>query len=189
MKEMEDNYLWDRSGEVDPEIQELEEILGALRYQPRPLEIPAQFPIARGRDYRSWLAIAAAVAMVTIGLALWFSFNRRETVAPLATKHDVPVEGKGPASAAPDQAIAPAPSKATVVPQGNRRPVHNLMVRNNARPLPNITREPQLTPQELADKEQVLVALRLVSFKLNVAQRKAQGAPLLSPIRNQHRIG
>jgi len=35
---------------------------------------------------------------------------------------------------------------------------------------------PQLTPAELAEKEQVLVALRLVSFKLNVAQRKAQGS-------------
>ena len=38
---MSDNYLWDRSGEPDPELQELEEILGALRYQPRSLEIPS----------------------------------------------------------------------------------------------------------------------------------------------------
>ena len=186
---MEDNYLWDRSGKADPEIQELEEILGTLRYQPRPLEIPAHFPITRRRDYGSWLAIAAAVSMVAIGLALWFSFNRRGSVAPLATKPDVPVERKGPVSPAPDQTTTPPAPKATVIPERNRRPVHNLAARNNARPLRNVTREPQLTPQELADKEQVLVALRLVSFKLNIAQRKAQGAPLLSPIRNQHRIG
>ncbi|HMJ24732.1 MAG TPA: hypothetical protein VK475_02855, partial [Pyrinomonadaceae bacterium] len=51
------------------------------------------------------------------------------------------------------------------------------------------TRQPKLTAEELAEKEQVLVALRLVSFKLNLAQRKTQGAPQLNPIRNQHRIG
>jgi hypothetical protein len=50
-------------------------------------------------------------------------------------------------------------------------------------------REPQLTPQELAEKEQLLVALRLVSAKLNVAQRRTQGTPQLNPIRNQHKIG
>ena len=37
---MKDDYLWDGSGEPDPEIRELEDILGELRYQPRPLEIP-----------------------------------------------------------------------------------------------------------------------------------------------------
>jgi hypothetical protein len=188
MKEMEDNYLWDRSGEADPEIQELEEVLGTLRYQPRPLQIPAQFPIGRRRDHRSWLAIAAAVAMVAIGLALWFSFNRRESVAPQATKSDVPVEVKGSTAPAPEQVTPPTPAVAAN-PHRNRRPVHNLMARSNPRPRPNVAGTPQLTPQELADKEQVLVALRLVSFKLNVAQRKAQGAPSLSPIRNQHRIG
>jgi len=47
----------------------------------------------------------------------------------------------------------------------------------------------ELTPAELAEKEQVLVALRLVSAKLNVAQRKAQGLPAPNSIRNQHKIG
>jgi hypothetical protein len=35
----------------------------------------------------------------------------------------------------------------------------------------------------------VLVALRLVSAKLNLAQRKTQGAPQLNTIRNQHKMG
>ena len=34
---MNDDYLWDRTGEPDPEIQQLEEVLGTLRYQPRAL--------------------------------------------------------------------------------------------------------------------------------------------------------
>ena len=37
---MKDDYLWDKSGQPDPEIQKLEEILGTLRYQPKPLELP-----------------------------------------------------------------------------------------------------------------------------------------------------
>ena len=44
---MNDDYLWDKTGEPDPEIQQLEEILGTLRYQPKPLEIPQ---ICRRRD-------------------------------------------------------------------------------------------------------------------------------------------
>jgi hypothetical protein len=34
---MNEEYLWDKSGEPDPEIQELEETLGSLRYQPNVL--------------------------------------------------------------------------------------------------------------------------------------------------------
>jgi hypothetical protein len=52
-----------------------------------------------------------------------------------------------------------------------------------------VSRQPQLTTEELAEKEQVLVALRLVSAKLNLAQRKTQGFPQLNTIRNQHKIG
>jgi hypothetical protein len=44
---MNDNYLWDRTGEPDPEIQKLEELLGELRYQPQPLHIPANFHRAK----------------------------------------------------------------------------------------------------------------------------------------------
>ena len=29
---MNDDYLWDKTGQPDPEIQKLEEILGTLRY-------------------------------------------------------------------------------------------------------------------------------------------------------------
>ena len=49
--------------------------------------------------------------------------------------------------------------------------------------------EGQLTPEEIAEKEQVLIALRLVSAKLNLAQRRTQGGPALNIIRNQHKIG
>ena len=56
---MNDDYLWDKSGEPDPEIQQLEEILGTLRYQPKPFEIPGDVPAPRRRSYFPLLAIAA----------------------------------------------------------------------------------------------------------------------------------
>jgi hypothetical protein len=37
---MNEGYLWDKSGEPDAEMQELEQIPGTLRYQPKSLELP-----------------------------------------------------------------------------------------------------------------------------------------------------
>ena len=36
---MNEEYLWDKSGEPDPDIQQLEQILGTLRYEPKPLDL------------------------------------------------------------------------------------------------------------------------------------------------------
>jgi negative regulator of sigma E activity len=62
---MNDDYLWDKSGEPDPQIQQLEEILGTLRHQPRPLHLP------RRRNYLPLLAIAATVVMALLAGGLW----------------------------------------------------------------------------------------------------------------------
>ncbi|HEY1403364.1 MAG TPA: hypothetical protein VGB05_04500 [Pyrinomonadaceae bacterium] len=35
------DYLWDKTGEPQEDVAQLENLLGALKYQPRPLEIPA----------------------------------------------------------------------------------------------------------------------------------------------------
>ena len=67
---MDNNYLWDRSGEIDPDIQQLEETLGALRYQPQPLRIPTSLQIRRRRSFYPLMAIAAAIALVAIALGL-----------------------------------------------------------------------------------------------------------------------
>ena len=44
---MNDDYLWDKTGEPDPQIQQLEEILGTLRYQPRPLPLPVRDELSK----------------------------------------------------------------------------------------------------------------------------------------------
>lgn len=184
---MNDNYLWDRSGETDPEVQRLEEILGELRYQPRPLEIPAHMPIGRRRVFFPAMAIAAAIALLAIGLGLWFTLNRQQT-SPHDAKNGAQNEQNDntPPKPAPQPDDQPGQAGVNPQPKLDRGPSRNL-VAGNKRTVPPRIRQAKLTPQELADKEQVLLALRLVSAKLNLAQRKA--VPSLSPVRNQHRIG
>ena len=190
---MEDNYLWDASGEPDPEVQELEEILGPLRYQPRPLEIPNSIRVDRRRSFFPAMAIAAAIALCAVLLGLWFSFTRRQTVPALEANHDSQIDQNR--NAAPPQ-VSPKDQASPVAvsspkPKGiqRRESARNLLARNVDRGTRTQIRQPRLTAQELADKEQVLIALRLVSAKLSLAQRKAQGAPQLNMIRNQHKIG
>ena len=73
---MNDDYLWDKSGEPDPQIQQLEEILGTLRYQPKPLKLPSR------RNYLPLLAIAASVALALLAAGLWLQIQRSEASIP-----------------------------------------------------------------------------------------------------------
>ena len=73
---MNDDYLWDKSGEPDPEIQKLEAILGTLRYQPQPLKLP------RRRNYLALLAVAATVVMALLAGALWTQIQSPEPSIP-----------------------------------------------------------------------------------------------------------
>jgi len=187
---MNDNYLWDRSGEIDPDIQQLEETLGTLRYQAKPLQIPAPLPIERRRSLYPLMAIAAAIALA-IALGLWFAFRQRATAPSLEVKQDSQPAPKAsekqqsPPQRQPEPAVVNPNSDSPHSQKPDREPARPVLARSKVRtPAP-----PQLTPAELAEREQVLVALRLVSAKLNVAQRRTHGLPALNPIRNQHKIG
>jgi hypothetical protein len=184
---MNDNYLWDRTGEPDTDVRELEELLGTLRYEPRRLEIPAALKIQTSRRFIP-LAIAAAIAlMIAAGLLLRFAHPSAQPAiqvkagspsAPVTTQAALPVEEAIATSTPPSEAVNPP---------RHMKPSQAVTARNLRRPIP--TAPAALTQQELAEKEQVLVALRLVSAKLNLAQRKAQGLPQVNAIRNQHKIG
>lgn len=191
------NYLWDRTGKVDPEIQELEEVLGELRYRPRPLHIPADLRIGRRRALLPGLAIAATIALIAVALGIWFSLNRRQSAQQLQANTGSPVKQTpiapevAPPSPRVEQLAARNPKPADNRKR-QRESTHNaLLTRRNlllTRRAPREIRQPELTPQELADKQRVLLALRLVSAKLSMAQRRTQGALPQNIIRN-HRIG
>jgi hypothetical protein len=187
---MNNNYLWDRSGEIDPDLQQLEETLGTLRYQPQPLRIPTSLQIGRRRSFYPLMAIAATIALVTIALGLWFAFKQRQAAPSFAVRQNEQpaskvIEKQSPRDDQPQQVAVNPDSKPARPQKRHREPAGSLQARYKVRtPAP-----PKLTPAELAEREQVLVALRLVSFKLNVAQRKTQGLPAPNSIRNQHKIG
>ncbi len=185
---MKEEYLWDKSGEPDPEIQQLEEILGTLRYQPRPLAIPEKLLIHRRRRYLPFLAIAATIVIALLAAGLWLRMQSRRAPELHQTRNDQP-------KAQPTR-IAPAPPPVVVEVKGDteaskhRQPqkllASNQERKNNRKALPLATRE---RVEALAAKEQLMMALRLASEKLNLAQRKTQGPAPPTQIRNQHKVG
>lgn len=191
---MDNKYLWDRSGDPDPEVQKLEAILGTLRYQPRPLEIPRNIQVGRHSFFPA-AAIAAAIALFAVVLGLWFGFYRHQAAPALDAKQirQQVIPRQNDPQPAPDnlssQDAGLKSPKPTVIEKHRPAPRGLASGRNQRREPRTEIREAGLTSQELAEKQQVLVALRLVSAKLNLAQRKTQGAPQFNSIRNQHKIG
>ena len=109
----ESDYLWDKTGEPDPEIRELEEILGTLRYQPRALDIPASVSIGGRRSFfRSAtpsLAIAAAIALIVLGLGVWLGVQRLQKPEPgPQARHEKLAPTPAP-STEPNRTVVPAP--------------------------------------------------------------------------------
>ena len=183
---MKDDYLWNRSGEPDPEIQQLEEILGELRYQPRPLEIPADVKIGTGRFQFSRYAIAAAIAMIVLGVGSWLALKKDDTqIATSPQSQPVAIKTVTPEPPTRTAVIPPKPEEAPAL-SGTRRSVRVKPRR------PRSTRTPQLSSEEMAEavaaKDRLITALRLASSKLNYAQKKAQGANP-PPVYHQHKIG
>ena len=168
---MKEDYLWDKSGEPDPEIQELEDLLAPLRYQPRPL----QLPVVRRRNYVP-LAIAATILIALLITGVWLRLRTQKMVAPPQQQ----------AQSVPSAFKEETPSPELAVKNTDLLK-ESIRKRTNKR-----TNKPIFTKHEreeaLAAKEQVMLALRLTSEKLKLAQRRTQGA---SPnqIKNQHKIG
>jgi hypothetical protein len=72
-----DAYLWDRTGEPDPEVVRLEKALGVLQHTGVMPSLPARATTAQPRVWlsRPWLAAAAALLIVTAGA--WFAVSLR----------------------------------------------------------------------------------------------------------------
>jgi hypothetical protein len=187
---MNEEYLWDKSGEPDPTVQQLEEILGTLRYQPRPLEIPGDLRVAARRSYFPMLAIAATIALALLAGGLWLLIKTPGVNQHSNAKNTVET---GTAPAPPVQASNKGPregSRETIGPPHHRLKA-GLVATNLKR-----TRKASGTPLEdaelaeaLAAKQQLMVALRLASEKFNLAQKRTQNSSPLNLIRNQHKLG
>ena len=207
---IEGDYLWDKSGEPDPEIQQLEELLGTLRYQPRPLDIPAELQIAPQRNFfrghAPGLAIAATITMLVLGLGLWLGLQRLQRHQPT----DIVKTPSKPA--ATDQATTPSSSQAqdassirqngsdqkhVAAPQRHRVSPSLLAGNTNRRRdavRKGLVKDSALAESELqeaaAAKDQLMLGLRVASAKLSFAQKKMQESSTPAElIHNQHKIG
>lgn len=180
---MKDDYLWDKSGEPDPEIQQLEELLGTLRYQPKALEIPDELPVGRQRSYFPLLAIAATLLIAVLSAALWFR----------AQKDAVPQQQQ---QARSTPSVIPTPiqpqNEKEVVPPQKETQASNTPVKRIYRPRtksPESAMNKREREEALAAKQQLVFALRLASEKLSIVQRKTQHPASPNQIRNQHKVG
>jgi len=166
---MNDDYLWDKTGQPDPQIQQLEEILGTLRYQPKPLAIPDDLRLPQRRNYFPLLAIAASVLLAILAGGIWLRMRSR--VEPPASQ--ARVEQPTPAPQPPENKSAINPP----VVATNR--IHRK--RSASSVLPKRERQ-----EALEAKEQLMLALRVTTQKLHLIHTKTSPA---NQIRNQHRAG
>jgi len=197
------DYLWDKTGEPDPEIQQLEEILGTLRYQPRPLEIPSGLQVGKRSFFRGFrnhaapLAIAATLAMLLLGLGLWLGLQRlqqspqplvKSPEAPQVRPVSSPEEKQNTATAV----SSPEPKQKQIGSPRNRGNFPQV-ARNSRRDRNTVIKDQQLSLKQQqeaqAAKDQLMLALRVTSAKLSLAQKKAQNTNVPDLIHNQHKIG
>jgi hypothetical protein len=195
---MNEDYLWDRTGEPDEEIEELERVLGELKYQPRRLEIPVGVNVAHKSLYLRALAIAATIAIILLGAGLWRgrqgTLDLRSARTVNSSPADKSLERPAPNSiaAGPVTASAPASTPAATFKRANRSGHSTLTASVNRERLATQA-EPKLPANEVAEaqtaKQQLMLALRVVSAKLTVAQKRTQGASTANQIQNQHKTG
>jgi hypothetical protein len=181
---MKDDYLWDRSGEPEAEIESLERTLGRLRHQPKPLELPRSRP--QPRKLPPALAVAAALVLMILGAGLWLALHPSiETTQRLVTVGSSPVSLAGlyrkaesfDGAARERDMSGQSPDVRSEAERVSRQPrrveerqAEIILARRAGRERHD---ERILSEGELAT-EKLMLALRYASSKLNLVQRQIQ---------------
>ena len=216
------DYLWDKSGEPDPTIGRLENLLAARRYKSEPLRLPPAIPLPAPRAlrpraaYTQLAALAAGIVLATI-IGVWMlTMNKSEgTENVFVAADNARQKAPGEESEPPSAFVVSAPLVGnTVGLEGKRarRQMRQLFraPRREARTIKRAADEPlrvarlgrtslsmspdgvrpsagvegaggteadsrTLIEQRLA-KEQLMLAMRVTSAKLNIARNKTQAA-------------
>ncbi len=199
------DYLWDKSGEADPEVERLEELLGTLSHRPRDGELPeALLAHLRPRPLSHWSELAAAAILILMGLAgLWMGLERLDARAEISA---VSVQDITPAPAQAEvnhiearEARRDNRSKALIASARlfrRRPPIGGALDRDSTeqvRQLNAPANEPAameaMSAEEIAEakraREELLIALQVASSKLNHAQRRAQNPNNTNPDPNR----
>jgi hypothetical protein len=147
---MKDDYLWDGTGEPDPDIQRLEQTLGRFRYQPKPLS-PAFDQRLPQRRINWWPKLAAAAAIILMVLAgLWVIRNQRRSDAQqqIAARSPETPEQVAPQPKQDEPKEIPAPSKEMAGELGNRLAKNDRAIRRATPAQPKQTLPKQIEPEK-----------------------------------------
>lgn len=205
-----DDYLWDKTGPPEADVEHLEQLLGTLRHKanrPAWLEefaaeepatvAPNVIPFAPRRRWwqpvASAQAIAAALAFCVLAGGLWFGLTRRA-----ATER----AGTIASSLAPNALELPQPQvqeQLSVTPKTNEPPRRASVARTIAvraarppraapprlvavkAPAP-INQEPEITPEEgRKAMADLALAMRVLNNTFNMAQRNAESRVIILP--------
>jgi hypothetical protein len=182
---MRDDYLWDGSGEPDPEIERLERTLRKLRHQPKPLQLPVA-PLRRQPFYG--FAAAAAIVLMILAAGMWMALRRPHDMTDerLLTARQTPGTLARIYGAADSFAIAieevTAKREADALQEQRTRESRPRRVIEERQTVvaaarttaPARRRNEQLMREGEMAKEQLMLALHFASSKLNLVQRKIQ---------------
>jgi hypothetical protein len=182
------DYLWDKAGAPDAEVERLEELLSAFAHTPRALELPAEAPRRTSATRTARLAVAAALLVAALAgafVALRHAGSREARHAGSQTPHAAPPSHV----AAPD---APAPPKLAEKvtlrtpagpPRRRQAPRRPRKATANAGEMAQVEEPEGGGRREVAEtlargfsvKAQLVNALRLTGTKLKEVQMKTLG--------------
>lgn len=177
---MRDDYLWDRTGEPDAEIERLERTLGRLRHRPKPLELPRSRP-ARSRFFPG-LAAAAAIVLMMLAAGTWLALSRSNRATARRLSVVKPTEdtlaglyGRAksfdPRAHQADVRDRSVVDASTARAQGPRRMMNESA---GASFVARRARRERLMREGEAATEKLMLALHYASSKLNLVQKRIQ---------------
>lgn len=181
---MNNNYLWDRSGN-DPEIERLEDLLSGFRYEEsEPPELPATNVFVLDKPHPGWslrkiFAASAGLALVMLA-GVWFrsgenpaeqapvAFTETSQIRPSVESVDTLTR----MAVQPDSIAAPAVRAASSRPvKGPARP---RTFRAKASRVKNYP-APSLTAEERYAFGQLMLALSITGSKLRIVREMIDG--------------
>jgi hypothetical protein len=183
---MNEDYLWDKTGEPDAEIELLERRLGQLKFKrpAEPLPLPAPSRMPSRLSAAPALAIAATLLVLLLAGGLWLGLRDNKPAEQTASGPRPPIGPEIPTNNKPQRVeeVATGGAPTPVAPRNviaRRRP--SAAPRQLTARLPRTSVAVKPRPEEIARgenaKAQLILALHIASDKLNTVQKKIQANP------------
>jgi hypothetical protein len=204
---MNDDYLWDKSGEPDEDVEQLEQLLGNLRYRrpSAPLPLPQRAPVRPQRRFKPFLAAAAALLVMMFAAGLWLTLGPGRQAEKTGIAGINVQTGRAQDWLNADSLfVMTPPTKDELAKQFEKQAEPQFVVTNSSRsnkPRRSIEPNRRALPEEriakssssnrlerisedegVAAREQLIQALHLAGSKLQRVQKKVQDNKSFGPV-------